>query len=268
MNSSPSLKREVLAEFLGTFVLICFGIGVDAQSVLSHKDAGGFLSINIGWGLGVALGVYVAGTISGAHLNPAVTLAMALRRGLPWSSVGPYVLAQTLGAFVASAVVFGVYYDALMDFADGRLLVTGELGTAGIWATYPQDFLSARGGLVDQIVATALLLLMVGAISDARNSSPVPWFGPIAVGLTVLAIGVAFGFNCGYAINPARDFGPRLFTFLAGWGSEVFVAGHNFWWIPIVGPCIGGVLGLLLYDLCITGHHPPKGREPAVLSTR
>jgi aquaporin-9 len=221
---SRGLTRELAAEFLGTFMLIAFGVGVVAQVVLSANANGSYLSINLGWGLGVMLGVLVAGGVSGAHLNPAVTVALAVHRGLPWGKVLPYVVAQTAGAFLASAVVFLTYHDAFAAF--------------------------------DQIVGTALLVIGVFAIGDPKNVAAPSWMGPLLVGLLVVAIGVAFGFNAGYAINPARDFGPRLFTAVAGWGGGVFTAGNGWWWVPVVGPIIGAIGGGALYDLCITRRHP------------
>src|SRR5436190_2677621 len=147
---SRALVREMLAEFLGTFVLIMFGVGVVAQTVLSKGTAGTTLSINIAWGLGVAMGCYVAGGVTGAHLNPAVTLTLAVHRKFPWNKVLPYSLAQVIGAFAASAVVYLTYREALTAFDGGVRQVTGALGTAGIWATYPQPFLSPfPGGVID-----------------------------------------------------------------------------------------------------------------------
>lgn len=251
-----STTREALAEFLGTFVLILFGVGVVAQVTLGGGATGQYLSINLAWGLGVTLGVYVAAGVSGAHLNPAVTVALAAWRGFPWSKVGPYVVAQMGGAFVASAVVYLTYADALTHFDGGARQVTGALGTAGIWATYPQPWLSTLGGLIDQVVGTAVLVLVVFALSDSRNMAPQSNLGPIVVGLLVVAIGMAYGLNAGYAINPARDFGPRLFTSLAGWGGEVFNAGNGWWWVPIAGPMIGGPLGGFIYDAFIGKRHP------------
>lgn len=250
--------RELAAEFLGTFVLIVFGVAVVAQVVLSARANGDYLSINLGWGFAVTMGVYVAGGVSGGHLNPAVTLALAVHRGFPWRKVIPYSLAQIAGAFVASAVVYLTYFDALNHFDGGMRQVTGSHATAGIWATYPQEFLQPfPGGLVDQIVGTALLVLVIFALSDPKNSAPPAGMGPLLVGILVLLIGMTFGFNSGYAINPARDFGPRLFTAVAGWGSDVFRAGNSWWWVPIAGPLIGGVVGGSIYDLLITRHHPP-----------
>jgi MIP family channel proteins len=251
--------REALAEFLGTFVLILFGVGVVAQVALGGGVTGQYLSINLGWGLAVTLGVYVSAGVSGAHLNPAVTMALAAWRGFPWTKVGPYIAAQLAGAFVASGVVYLTYADALTHLDGGVRQVTGPLGTAGIWATYPQPWLSTLGGLIDQIVGTAALVLVVFALSDSRNTAPQSNLGPIVVGLLVAAIGMSFGLNAGYAINPARDFGPRLFTALAGWGGEVFNAGNGWWWVPIAGPMIGGPIGGLVYDVFIGKKHPHAG---------
>ncbi len=245
------MLREAAAEFLGTFILIVFGVGVVAQTVLSREANGSYLAINLGWGLGVMLGVYTAAGVSGAHLNPAVTVALAARRGFAWRKVPHYALAQTAGAFAAALVVFVTYREAFAAFDGGVRQVQGDLGTAGIFATYPQPFLSLGGGLVDQVVGTALLMVGVLAMTDSRNAAPPPWLAAPVIGLLVVAIGVAFGFNAGYAINPARDFGPRLFTAIAGWGSGVFTAGNGWWWVPIVGPLAGGVAGVAMYDLFV-----------------
>jgi aquaporin-9 len=218
--------REAAAEFLGTFILIMFGVGVVAQTVLSRGANGSFLAINLGWGLAVMLGVYTAGGVSGAHLNPAVTLALAVTRGFAWSKVAPYAIAQIAGAFVASALVYLTYRDAFTAFDGGVRQIAGEQGTAGIFATYPQPFLTLMGGLVDQVVGTALLMAGVLAV-----------------------------------INPARDFGPRLFTAVAGWGGGVFSAGGGWWWVPIVAPCVGAIAGALTYDALVAKHHPPVASQ-------
>jgi MIP family channel proteins len=249
---SNALSRELLAEFFGTFILIVFGVGVVAQVVLSKGAAGSTLSINIAWGLAVTMGCYVAAGVTGAHLNPAVTLALAVHRRFPWNKVLPYSLAQLAGAFIASAVVFVTYHEALNAFDSGIRQVVGPQGTAGIWATYPQPFLSVfPGGFIDQVVGTALLVGVIFAITDTRNSPAPAGLAPVVVGLLVLLIGATYGFNSGYAINPARDLGPRLFTFVAGWGGDVFRAGNGWWWVPIVAPCVGGVVGGWAYDFFV-----------------
>ena len=252
MNSN-NLKRELLAEFLGTFVLIAFGAAVVAQVVLGKNQNGEYLSINIAWGFAVTMGIYVAGGVSGAHLNPAVTMAAVVRRQMPWSKFPPYFVAQTAGAFCGAATAFAVYREAFHNFDGG----VRQMNTAGIFATYPASYLSTSGALLDQIVGTALLMLVIAAISDARNSVPGN-VAPIAVGFLVMAIGMAFGLNAGYAINPARDLGPRLFTLVAGWGSQVFTANNYYFWVPIVGPLIGGPLGALVYDWFIGKRFPAE----------
>ena len=258
-----SLKRELYAEFLGTLVLIAFGAGVVAQVVLSNKQNGEYLSINIAWGFAVTMGVYVAGGVSGAHLNPAVTLALAFRRDIPWSKFLPYSIAQTAGAFTGAAIVLLVYRAAFDNFDGGARMIAGEKGTAGIFATYPQSYLSTAGALIDQIVGTALLLLVIRAIGDTRNNAAGP-LGPIVVGFLVMALGMAFGLNAGYAINPARDLGPRLAAAVLGWGPAVFQSHGWYFWVPIVGPLIGGVLGIQLYDLAVRRHLPAGEDNPGV----
>lgn len=249
-------SREALAEFFGTFVLLAFGSAVVAQVVLSGGSHGSYIAINIAWGLAVTMAIYVSAGVSGAHLNPAVTVALAVHRGFPWKKVAPYCAAQVAGAFTGALVTFLAYREAFTHFDGGVRQVVGAKATAGIFATYPQDFLSLSGGLVDQIVGTALLLILVLALGDGKNFAPESRLSPMFVGLAVVLIGMSFGFNAGYAINPARDFGPRLFTWIFGWGDEVFRAGNGWWWVPIVGPLIGGVAGGAIYDAFITRHQP------------
>jgi MIP family channel proteins len=255
---SKQATRAVAAEFLGTLVLLTLGTAVVAQVVLSGGTHGGYLSINIGWGLAVTMGVYVSAGASGAHLNPAVTLALAVHRGFPWSRVLPYWVAQLAGAFAGAALTFLTYRAAFDHFDGGARQVAGAHGTAGIFATYPQPFLTLGGGMVDQVVGTAFLLVCIFALGDPRNFAPEPRISPVLVGLAVVVIGMTFGFNAGYAINPARDLGPRLFTFVGGWGSEVFRAGDGWWWVPILGPLVGGVLGGWVYDALIARRHPKE----------
>ncbi len=246
--------RELAAEFFGTFVLVVFGTAVVAQVLLSNEKAGQYLSINLGWGLAVTMGMYVAGGVSGAHLNPAVTLSLAIQNKFRWWKVIPYWIAQVAGAFAAAAVTYVVYIEALAAYDLGHRSVPGMGGleTASIWATYPAAHLSTvPGGLIDQIVGTALLMACIYAITDARNIGVPSYLAPLFVGALVVLIGMTFGYNAGYAINPARDFGPRLFTALAGWGKAVFIAGNHWWWVPIVGPLAGGVLGGFLYEFFV-----------------
>jgi len=237
------LGAELVAEFFGTLVLILFGTGVVAMEVLFHK--GGYTNITIGWGLAVTMGVYVAGRVSGAHLNPAVTLALAIFRGFPWRKLAPYMLAQTLGAFAAAGIVFWNYHPAFLS-NDPTLQ-----STAGVFTTFPAFPGQPLAGLLDQTIGTALLLLLIFAITDERNSPPGANMAPLMIGLIVVAIGMAFGGMHGYAINPARDFGPRLFTVVAGFKNNGLTDGTLVFWVPIVGPLLGGVLGAGAYDFAV-----------------
>ncbi|XP_063049266.1 aquaporin-9-like [Engraulis encrasicolus] len=255
--------KEFLAEFLGTFILILFGCGSVAQTVLSRGALGEPLTIHIGFTTGVMLAVYVSGGVSGGHVNPAVSLAMVVLGKLPLQKFPVYAAAQFLGAFAGSCAVFGLYYDAFMDFTGGILTVTGENATAGIFASYPSKHLSVLNGFADQVIGTAALVLCILAITDSRNLGAPKGMEPLVVGLTIMAIGVSMGHNCGYPINPARDLAPRLFTAVAGWGMEVFSAGGCWWWIPVAGPMVGGVVGATIYFLLIELHHPEPQRLAA-----
>lgn len=250
-----TLLAEMLAEFLGTAVLIAFGSGVVAMVVLFGAGTpgevvhGGWTNINLGWGLGVTFGIYLAGRISGAHLNPAVTLTLAVFRGFPWRKVIPYWLAQTAGAFTAAALVFIEYRPAFRK-ADPLLN-----HTANVFTTFPAFPELPWAGFLDQVLGTALLLLLVFAIIDENNQFTGN-LAPVLVGLVVVAIGTSFGSLHGYAINPARDFGPRLLTVLAGFSKNGLTDGSGVWWIPVVGPLVGGLLGGGLYEVAIRRRLP------------
>lgn len=254
----PSLAGEMAAEFFGTFILILFGVGVVAQVVAG--GLGDHDSIAWGWGLGVMLGIYVAGRISGAHLNPAVTVALAMFQDFPWRKVAPYSIAQLVGAFVAALVVRWNYTEVIAKFDPGH-----TIKSQGIFSTLPGNGaapVSGMGGLRDQIIGTAILVLLVFAITDARNSAPLANLTPMIVGLLVVGIGMAWGTNAGYAINPARDLGPRLASFFTGYGGAFRDQyGSLYFWVPIVGPLIGGAVGGALYKYGLQRYLPAA--EPA-----
>ena len=257
------LLIELSAEFAGTMVLIMFGAGVVAQVVAG--GLGNHDSIAWGWGLGVTLGVYTAGAISGAHLNPAVTLALALYKRFPWRSVVPYWLAQTAGAFVGALLVRWNYTEVLRSVDPGHTVKTQI-----VFSTLPGNGtlpVSEWGGFRDQIIGTALLLFLIFALTDKLNNPPLSNLTPLIIGLVVVGIGMAWGTDAGYAINPARDFGPRLASFITGYGSAWRDQYGNFYfWVPILGPLIGGVLGAGLYQtlvgrlLPLAPGAPPPGR--------
>ena len=283
------LWGELSAEFIGTAVLIMFGDGVVAMVVAALPGSGrtagpaivwaptNWLVITFGWAFAVMVGVYVAGGISGAHINPAVTLALAFRRRFPWSSVVPYWIAQVVGAFVGAAIVYWVYHDAITAFNAAAGIHWGgnnDLATYSIFATFPAAYYhnTIGGPFLDEAVGTMLLVLGVFAVTDARNTAPLSNLGPLIVGFVVFAVGTSFGANTGYAINPARDFGPRLFIAIFGAGSVALPGTYNFgglqftnyFWIPIIGPLFGGCVGALTYDFFIGDVlHARKARTAA-----
>jgi glycerol uptake facilitator protein len=248
LNPKSGLVAQLLAEFLGTFVLILFGTGVVAMVVLFPSTIpgqlvhGGYTNITLGWGLAVTMGIYIAGKISGAHLNPAVTVSLAVFRGFPWRNVLPYSIAQTAGAFLAAALVYRNYLPAFHQ-VDPNLE-----RTAGVFTTFPAFPKVLGAGFLDQVIGTALLLLLIFAITDEFNAPPGANLTPLMVGLVVVAIGMSFGGMHGYPINPARDFGPRLFTVVAGFRNNGLTDGSPAWMVPIAGPLIGGLVGAGLYD--------------------
>ncbi|WP_328334438.1 MULTISPECIES: MIP/aquaporin family protein [unclassified Streptomyces] len=251
------LVAELSAEFAGTLILILFGCGVVAQVVAG--GLGDHDSIAWAWGFGVTLGVYVAGRISGAHINPAVTLAFALFRGFSWAKVVPFIVAQTAGAFVAALLVRWNYTEILAKFDPGHTFKSQFVfSTLPGNGTFP---VSEWGALRDQILGTAILLFVLFALTDVLNDPPGANMGPFLIGLLIVAIGMAFGADAGYAINPARDLGPRLASFITGyntaWRDQY---GNLYFWVPIVGPLIGGALGAGLYKLLIGRFLPSLGK--------
>lgn len=251
------LLRDFFAELLGTFILMVFGIGSVAQAVLSRNTLGSSLSIHWSWGFGVALGVSASAGVTGGHLNPAVSLAMVSLGRLPLRKLPVYALGQYVGSFLAAVVCYLVYMDALSNYDGGLRQVTGPNATAGIWSTYPQDYVSTWTGLGDQIFGTAILLICVLALTDSHHFGPGSALTPFCVGAVVVAIGMTFGLNCGYALNPARDLAPRIFTTMAGWGvGPLSYRSYSWFWVPIVGPHLGALLGAHLYQFLVGLHWP------------
>jgi glycerol uptake facilitator protein len=269
---------EMMAEFFGTMVLLLFGDGCVATFALFNTSTSTFANewivIILGWGLAVMLGIYVAGAVSGAHLNPAVTLALAVRKKFPWNKVLPYALAQFLGAFVAAAILFFVYQGAIVHAA-GTQNIASAVG--GVFYTSPKPFVGTFGAFCDEFVGSALLVGLIFAITDGRNQPVQANLNPLIIGFLIVAIGASFGLNTGYAINPVRDFGPRLWIAIVSGGASL-TQNNFYFWIPIVAPLLGGVAGALIYDftigkVLIARNTQPSGdtitegesvREPAV----
>jgi glycerol uptake facilitator protein len=265
----PPLRHALLGEFLGTALLVLLGDGVVAAVVLLSKTVDQMM-ITTGWGLAVAMAVYVTGRLSGGHVNPAVTLALAARGEFARSRVLPYWGAQLAGAFVGAVLVYADYGEAFRAFEQAESLTRGTMaggklmgaaaGGAGVFATYPA-FDNLWRNLLSEFLATAVLLIGVRALTDRRNAAPGGYLEPLALGGLVWAIGLSLGGLTGYAINPARDLGPRLASALLGWGPAVFQSHGGYFWVPIVAPLAGGLAGAFLYDFAIHHFLPPQG-EP------
>lgn len=267
---TPALGPALLGEFLGTALLIVLGQGVVAADVLLNP-ASDKMMVTTAWGLAVAMAVFVCGRLSGGHVNPAVTLALAVRGDFPRARVAPYWLAQFAGAVLGAFLIYVDYAEAFRAFEHDQGIVRGVMeggklagkgaGGAGVFANYPL-FDSTWRNFFSEFLGTAVLLMGVRALTDRRNAGPGGYVEPLALGALVWAIGLSLGGPTGYAINPARDFGPRVASSLLGWGPAVFQSHDFYFWIPIVGPLAGGVAGALLYDLAIHRHLPPRG-EPS-----
>ncbi|MGG6799680.1 UNVERIFIED_CONTAM: aquaporin family protein [Streptococcus canis] len=230
-----------IGELLGTFILVLLGDGVVSACVLNKTKAqnSGWIAIVLGWGIAVTVAVYISGFMSGAHLNPAVTLAMAAVGSLPWSQVLTYLVAQFLGAMLGALVLYLHYYPHWKETKDaGTILACFSTGPA-IRHTWSNLFGEALG--------TAVLIITVMAIGPNKVAAG---FGPLIVGVVVMAVGFSLGATTGYAINPARDLGPRIMHALLPISNK----GDSDWsyaWIPVLGPILGGVAGALIYQLIL-----------------
>jgi aquaglyceroporin related protein len=247
--------REPAAEMLGTMLLTLIGTAGNCQVVLSantgvaSSQKGDYLSLAIGWACGVSLGAWVCAGVSGGHVNPVITLCMAVFRGFPWKKVPGYVLGQLIGAWAGAIIVFGNYFHAI-DIVEGkkggRTLTTGSL-----FGTYALDYMPSANCFFDEFIGTFILLMVVFAVTDKRNSPPAGLV-PLVVFIAILGIAVAFGMQTGFAINPARDLGPRIMTAMVGYGRQVFTYRNQYWlWSPILGSVSGGLTASFLYDLLV-----------------
>ncbi|KAH8597372.1 aquaglyceroporin like protein [Bisporella sp. PMI_857] len=251
--------REPFSEFLGVFIIILFGDGVVAQVVLSNGEKGDYQSISWGWGIGVMLGVYASG-VSGAHMNPAVTFANCVYRKFPWRKFPIYMAGQFLGGFCASGVVYANYKSAITVYEGGPDIRTvpgfSNHSTAGIFCTYPAEFMTRTGQFFSEFIASTILMFCIYSLQDNGNLGAGN-LTPLMLFFVIFGIGACFGWETGYAINLARDFGPRLMSYFLGYGHEVWSAGNYYFWIPMVAPFFGCLFGGWIYDVFIfTGDSP------------
>jgi glycerol uptake facilitator protein len=285
-TSVSSLAARCLAECVGTFILVFFGCGAIHAAVLTGAQSG-LWQVAIVWGVGVMLAVYVVGGISGAHINPAITVALATWGRFSWRDVGPYILAQVAGAFLAAAVLFG-FFNAFLAEKEKEKGTRGQPGseitamcygeyfpnpTASerITQAYQQGdqtvlnhFVSEPLAFGIEVIGTLLLALVVFAVTDDRNqAAPLSRLAPVFMGLTVAVLISVLGPLTQSCLNPARDFGPRLFTYLAGWGSIAIPGrGMGFLTAYIIAPILGAIAGGLLYLRVLRPALPSLPAEP------
>eukprot|EP00042_Codosiga_hollandica_P047881 m.526448 g.526448 ORF g.526448 m.526448 type:complete len:301 (+) comp57548_c1_seq4:139-1041(+) len=241
--------RKYLVELCAMFIMMVWGTAGSAQQYLGGQS---LFNMHVNWGFSVAFAIYVSCAVSGGHLNPAVSIAFSLHRAFPWRLLPGYILVQFLGAFLACGLVYGVYYDAIKNFDAANPSLPFISGTASIFVPFPEPYVHDGNAFVDQVVGTALLLFGLFAIMDGRNVIPQS-AQPAMMGLLLMCIALCLGLNCGNPVNPARDLGSRLFLVLV-YGSDIFTAGDNFWWIAVLGPIVGAVIGATLYRVLINSH--------------
>jgi glycerol uptake facilitator protein len=264
MKTPPRLLGEMISEAVAVFIIIALGDSVAAMYFLYDPSpySQAYWGVCITWGLAVTLAIYITGAVSGTHANPAVTLALWAFRKFPARKVAPYMLAQVLGAFIGAAVVYSLFVPVINHYNLVHHATRDSLAgttTASIFFTHPGLAVSVFHAFWDEIVLTAILLFGIFAITDEYNTqAPMANSSALIIGFLVAAIGAAAGYLEGWAINPARDFGPRLFAFIAGWRSQALPSPGSYWWVPIAGPAIGGLVGAAAYQILVRPWMPKQ----------
>ncbi|KAF8349489.1 putative aquaporin 4 [Amanita rubescens] len=265
-NFFSEIIREAFAEFLGTAILTGIGIGANCQAVLSSNTLvssspkGDWTTVALGWGTGAALAVWACGGISGGHINPAVTLAFATFRGLPWKKVPVYMFSQLLGGIVGASLAYANYFHAITIFEGGGNIRT--LKTAGLFAVYPLDYMTNVSAFFSEFLATAVLVIAIFSMCDRQNVGTPKGLGPLVIFMVFVAIAVALGMETSFGINPARDLGPRIVTSMVGYGREVYNFRRQYWlWCQVMAPFLGALGGALVYDFLVyTGTDSPLSK--------
>ncbi len=285
--ADASLRRVLVAEFIGTFLLVFFGCGAVHAAVLTGAQSG-LWQVAIVWGVAIMLAIYAVGAVSGAHINPAMTIASAVWRDFPKTHVVPYIGAQLAGAFIAAAALFILFEPHITAKEASKGVVRGAPGSEMTAMCYG-EYYPAPGSLGDgagpyspvahaklksrmsqgraflaEVLGTMILAFVVFAVTDERNAgSPASGMAPVFIGLTVAALISVIAPLTQACFNPARDFGPRVFASLAGWGSIALPGFSDLGWLTvyILAPIVGAVLGGGLYDFAIRPGHPAGEAE-------
>lgn len=270
MASSRSLPAWFVGEFVGTFMLVFFGCGSAATAVLTGAQVGIF-QVAIVWGIGIATAIYLTGSLSGAHLNPAVTLGAAMWNGFPWCQVTRYILAQFAGAIVASALLFAIYRGTLVAYEAAHHIVRGAPGSEATAMIFGEFFPNPGGqpftdevrlhvshpaAFFSEFAGTAILMLVILSTTNPRNASGPKILTAATVGLTITILISLLGPLTMAGFNPARDLAPRLFSALVGWGSVPFTA-NGFGWLTVyvIAPILGAQFGGWIYRIGFQPHY-------------
>ncbi|HVU17393.1 MAG TPA: MIP family channel protein [Candidatus Didemnitutus sp.] len=270
------LPAWFVGEFFGTFILVFFGCGSVATAVLTGAQVGIF-QVAIVWGIGIATAIYLTGGLSGAHLNPAVTIALATWSGFPWKGVPRYLAAQFLGAMAASALLFAIYHGTLASYEAANHITRGATGSEASAMIFGEYFpnpggkpltdaarltVSASTAFLAEASGTAILLLVILGATHPRNAARPQILTAATIGLTITLLISLLGPLTMAAFNPARDLGPRLFSSLVGWGTVPFtVNGLGWLTVYIVAPIVGGQIGGLIYRLFFQPHFEAAGDQ-------
>jgi glycerol uptake facilitator protein len=273
----PSLARQVIAELIGTFILILFGLGAVHAAVLTGAQSG-LWQVAVVWGVAIMLAAYTIGGVSGAHINPAMTIAMAVWRGFPWRKVGPYIVGQLAGSMLAAGTLFVLFGPHLTGLEQLKGVRRGEPGSVVTAMCYGEYF-PAPGSLASgtepyspaqhamlinrmseglafgaELLGTAILAFVVFSVTDDRNAGrPATGQAPIFIGLTVSVLISVIAPLTQACFNPARDFGPRLFAYYAGWGRVALPGLADTGWLTvyIIAPIAGALIGGSVYEFAV-----------------
>ena len=266
----PLVPAWFVGEFLGTFLLVFFGCGSVATAVLTGAQVGIF-QVAIVWGLGIATAIYLTASLSGAHLNPAVTIALAACGRFPFRNVAKYLVAQFAGAFVASAAVYFLYRGSLLGFESANQIVRGAAGSESSAMIFGEYFPNPGGhpftedirarvshvtAFFAEALGTGILILVILGSTDERNSSRPLVLTAATIGLTVTMLISLLGPLTMACLNPARDLAPRIFSALAGWRSVPFTTnGWGWLTVYVVAPIVGALLGGVIYRRWLAPHY-------------
>jgi glycerol uptake facilitator protein len=262
VTTKKGIPAWVIGEFVGTFILVFFGCGSVCAAVATGAQVGVF-QVAIVWGLGIATAIYLTASLSGAHLNPAVTISFAAWGGFPKSRVAGYIATQMVAAFVAAALLQVIFGGAIEEFEAKNGIMRGQPGSEASAMVFGEFYPNPLGrplkegnpgrmsqgrAFVAEAVGTAFLLLVIFCTTDVNNRSRPQILTAAIIGLTITMLISLLGPLTMACFNPARDFGPRLFSSLAGWGSVPFTANGMGWLIVyIIAPVVGGLLGGGIY---------------------